>query len=351
MSPSGAASAPGAVLVTGGGTGIGAAVARMLTASGARVAICGRRPGPLRDVAAETGALDITCDVADPEAVGHLVAAVTGEFGRLDGLVLNAGVIFPGGVAELSPADFATMMSANLTGAFLVARAALPALLDSRGAIVSVASIAALRAASDMGGYAATKAGLAMLTQSLAVDHAHQGLRANVVCPGWTITEMADAEMTAFGAERGPARHRRLRPGYRAGPAAAPGHGRRGRRRRLLAAVARRVIRQRGRHPGGRLGQRRRCRHPGLRSPGPGRGSAGQPGRAWPALTGAGQRAARPRQRSVITLPVISAASSEARYAITPATSSGVATWIRLELSVTAWRTESVTQPVSVTGG
>ncbi len=126
-----------------------------------------------------------------------------GEFGRLDGLVLNAGVIFPGGVAELSPADFATMMSANLTGAFLVARAALPALLDSRGAIVSVASIAALRAASNMGGYAATKAGLAMLTQSLAVDHAHQGLRANVVCPGWTITEMADAEMTAFGAERG----------------------------------------------------------------------------------------------------------------------------------------------------
>lgn len=203
MSPAGAATGPGAVLVTGGGTGIGAAVARMLAASGARVAICGRRPGPLRAVAAETGALDITCDVTDPEAVGPLVDTVTGEFGRLDGLVLNAGVIFPGGVAELSPADFAAMVSANLTGAFLVARAALPALLASRGAIVSVASIAALRAASDMGGYAATKAGLAMLTQSLAVDHAHQGLRANVVCPGWTITEMADAEMTAFGAERG----------------------------------------------------------------------------------------------------------------------------------------------------
>jgi NAD(P)-dependent dehydrogenase (short-subunit alcohol dehydrogenase family) len=66
-----------------------------------------------------------------------------------------------------------------------------------------VASVAALRAASQMGGYAATKAGLAMLTQSLAVDHAHEGLRANVVCPGWTVTEMADEEMAAFGAERG----------------------------------------------------------------------------------------------------------------------------------------------------
>ncbi len=79
----------------------------------------------------------------------------------------------------------------------------MPHLLRERGAVVSVASVAALRASNDMGGYAATKAGLAMLTQSLAVDHAHQGLRANVVCPGWTGTEMADQEMAEFGAERG----------------------------------------------------------------------------------------------------------------------------------------------------
>jgi NAD(P)-dependent dehydrogenase (short-subunit alcohol dehydrogenase family) len=63
--------------------------------------------------------------------------------------------------------------------------------------------VAALRASAEMGGHAATKAGLVMLTQSLAVDHAHQGLRANVVCPGWTVTEMADSEMAAFGAPRG----------------------------------------------------------------------------------------------------------------------------------------------------
>jgi NAD(P)-dependent dehydrogenase (short-subunit alcohol dehydrogenase family) len=69
--------------------------------------------------------------------------------------------------------------------------------------VVSVASVAALRASNGMGGYAAAKAGLAMLTQSLAVDHAHQGLRANVVCPGWTVTEMADEEMAGFGGQRG----------------------------------------------------------------------------------------------------------------------------------------------------
>ena len=196
-------SQPHAVLVTGGGSGIGAAVARRLAVAGAQVAICGRRVDALRSVAAETGALGLVCDVGDAGAVAGLVEAVTGAFGRLDGLVLNAGVMAPGGVADLSAADWSAMVSANLTGAFLVARAALPHLIASRGSVVSVGSIAALRAASRMGGYAATKAGLAMLTQSLAVDHAHQGLRANVVCPGWTVTEMADEEMAAFGAERG----------------------------------------------------------------------------------------------------------------------------------------------------
>jgi NAD(P)-dependent dehydrogenase (short-subunit alcohol dehydrogenase family) len=145
----------------------------------------------------------VACDIADAGQVAGMVESVIAAFGGLDGLVLNAGVIVPGGVAELSAADWSQMVSVNLTGAFLVAQATLPHLLARRGAIVSVASVAALRAASGMGGYAATKAGLAMLTQSLAVDHAPDGLRANVVCPGWTVTEMADEEMAAFGGERG----------------------------------------------------------------------------------------------------------------------------------------------------
>jgi meso-butanediol dehydrogenase / (S,S)-butanediol dehydrogenase / diacetyl reductase len=191
------------VLVTGGGSGIGAAVARLLTAAGDQVAICGRRAESLRAVATETGAMDIVCDIADARQVAALVKSVVTEFGRLDGLVLNAGIILPGGVADLPAADWSAMVAVNLTGAFLVAQACLPLLIARRGAVVSVASVAALRAATGMGGYAATKAGLAMLTQTLAADHAHEGLRANVVCPGWTVTEMADAEMAAFGAERG----------------------------------------------------------------------------------------------------------------------------------------------------
>jgi NAD(P)-dependent dehydrogenase (short-subunit alcohol dehydrogenase family) len=193
---------PRAVLVTGGGSGIGAAAAAVLAASGARVAVLGRRAAALAAVADATGALPLVCDTSDETQVARSVAAAAGEFGGLDGLVLNAGVIAPGGVAELDVADWSRMLAVNLTGAFLMARAALPHLLAAGGAVVSVASVAALRAASGMAGYAASKAGLVMLTQSLAVDHAHQGLRANVVCPGWTVTEMADEEMAAFGAER-----------------------------------------------------------------------------------------------------------------------------------------------------
>jgi len=192
-----------AVIVPGGGTGIGAAVARQLTAAGDQVAILGRRPSVLAAVAASTGAVDLVCDISDAGQVTASVESAVGRFGRLDGLVLNAGVMIPGGVAGLAAADWDTLISVNLTGAFLVVKAALPHLLRQRGAVVSVASVAALRASSEMGGYAVTKAGLVMLTQSLAVDHAHEGLRANVVCPGWTVTEMADEEMAAFGASRG----------------------------------------------------------------------------------------------------------------------------------------------------
>jgi meso-butanediol dehydrogenase/(S,S)-butanediol dehydrogenase/diacetyl reductase len=193
------------VLITGGGTGIGAAVARLLAGSNEwQVAILGRRAAALRAVASETGALDVTCDVSVPAEAKAAVALVAERFGGLDGLVLNAGVIAPGGVLTLPEDDWTSMLAVNLTGPFLAAKACLPFLLASgHGSVVSVASVAALRAAAGMGGYAATKAGLTMLTQSLAVDHAGAGLRANVVCPGWTITEMADAEMAAFGSSRG----------------------------------------------------------------------------------------------------------------------------------------------------
>jgi meso-butanediol dehydrogenase/(S,S)-butanediol dehydrogenase/diacetyl reductase len=191
------------VLVTGGGSGIGAAVAARLAAADWQVVVCGRRKQSLEVVAERTGAQPVVCDISDATQVAALVDDIVRRFARLDGLVLNAGVIASGKVGDLSLDDWHDMVSINLTGSFLVARACLPHLLGSRGAVVSVASEAALRASSEMSCYSATKAALLMLTQSLAVDYGAEGLRANVVCPGWTVTEMADEEMASFGEGRG----------------------------------------------------------------------------------------------------------------------------------------------------
>jgi NAD(P)-dependent dehydrogenase (short-subunit alcohol dehydrogenase family) len=191
------------VLVTGGGTGIGAAVARTLTAGGDRVVICGRREAPLRAVAEETGAHVVVSDVSQQPGVANVVEDTVAAFGRLDGLVVNHGIIHVGQLGEITPEQWDETIRVNLTSPFLLVRAALPHLLAARGAVVAVSSVAALRASERMAAYSASKAGLLMLTQSLAVDHGRDGLRANAVCPGWTATEMGDMEMAELAAERG----------------------------------------------------------------------------------------------------------------------------------------------------
>ena len=108
-----------------------------------------------------------------------------------------------GRVDEVTPEQWDETLRVNLTSPFLLVRAALPHLLAARGAVVAVSSVAALRASDGMAAYSASKAGLLLLTQSLAVDHGRDGLRANAICPGWTATEMGDMEMAELGAERG----------------------------------------------------------------------------------------------------------------------------------------------------
>ncbi|KNB53700.1 SDR family NAD(P)-dependent oxidoreductase [Streptomyces caatingaensis] len=190
-------------IVTGGGTGIGAATARLLREAGHHVVVSGRRPGPLRRVAEETGALAHPSDAGDPEAVQGLVDAAVAAYGRLDGLVLNAGIGRSGAVGELSPETWEEVMRTNVTGPFLLQRAALPHLLEARGAVVAVASVAALRNGRGNAAYATSKAALLQLCRSLAVDYGARGLRANVVCPSWVRTEMADGRMARFAAAEG----------------------------------------------------------------------------------------------------------------------------------------------------
>jgi meso-butanediol dehydrogenase / (S,S)-butanediol dehydrogenase / diacetyl reductase len=192
-----------AIIVTGAGTGIGAAVARRLARDGASVVLVGRRRDPIERVAAATGQTFVVADASTEEGVERIVAATVDAHGGIDGLVLNAGVMLPGTVAEASVDDWRATLDVNLTGPFLLARAALPQLLERQGSVVSVASIAALRAGPGMAAYCASKAGLVLLTQCLAVEQGAAGLRANVVAPGWVRTEMADEEMDEFGGPRG----------------------------------------------------------------------------------------------------------------------------------------------------
>lgn len=190
-------------LVTGGGTGIGAATARRLAADGYAVAVTGRRSGPIEEVAAEIGGLAVRSDTALEADAERAVAETVTRLGGLDALVLNAGTGGAGSLLDADPAVFEHVLRVNLVGAFLAARAAIRHLLERRGAIVAVSSAAGLRASPGSLAYASSKAGLVMLTQCIALDHGPQGVRANCVCPGWVRTPMADEEMAGLGARLG----------------------------------------------------------------------------------------------------------------------------------------------------
>jgi meso-butanediol dehydrogenase / (S,S)-butanediol dehydrogenase / diacetyl reductase len=195
--------APRVALVTGAGSGIGAATVRLLIHAGWRVALCGRRESVLQTVGDATDGLVIACDLSEPSQCRTAVELTITEFGGLDGLVLNAGVTTPGTAEETELTEWERTLRINLTAPFLMSRAALPALREARGSIVTVGSIGALRAAPRSVAYGASKAGLVALTQALALDHGPEGVRANCVCPGWTRSEMSDAEMAAIADEKG----------------------------------------------------------------------------------------------------------------------------------------------------
>ena len=186
-------------LVTGGGTGIGAAIARRLAGDGFDVAVTGRREGPIQDVAAAVGGLSLVADTGVEADAERAVSETVRHFGSLDALVLNAGIGGEGSLVDLAPAMFEDVLRTNVIGSFLMARAAISHLYERQGAIVSIASVAGLRASPSSLAYCSSKAALAMLTQCIALDHGPDGVRANCVCPGWVRTPMADDELDALG--------------------------------------------------------------------------------------------------------------------------------------------------------
>lgn len=224
-------------LITGAGTGIGAATAHRFITEGAKVFLTGRRPGPLERVAleiektlapllgagsSESGPLPGTvasggtespdgagslmgaeqpgvavfaADMADTGQARAAVAACVERFGRLDIVVANAGGHGGEAVADTSDESWQEALHANLNTCFVTCREALPSLIDARGSIVVVSSIAGLAAGPAVSGYVTTKHALIGLTRSIARDYGPAGVRANCLCPGWVVTPMADDEM------------------------------------------------------------------------------------------------------------------------------------------------------------
>ncbi len=184
-------------LVTGAARGIGLATTKLFLKEGRRVAMIDRDAEALMAAAADLdGALPVICDVSFPEQVDSMVDTVATAFGRLDALVNNAGVADFGPMGQTAFEQWRTVMATNLDGVFLCSQKAAPMLIESRGAIVNIASISGLRASTLRVAYGTSKAGVMHLTQQQAAELGEFGVRANCVAPGPVNTKLALAVHT-----------------------------------------------------------------------------------------------------------------------------------------------------------
>jgi NAD(P)-dependent dehydrogenase (short-subunit alcohol dehydrogenase family) len=191
-------------LITGGGTGVGAATARLFAREGAKVVVTGRRSAPIEAVAAEVDGVAVAGDTSDPAHAAEAVAAALSTFGGLDVLVAAAGLGIEALVGDMEDEQWRQVLDVNLTGPMMMTRAALPAMLErGGGSVVLVSSTNAMAAAPASAAYDTSKAGLNALARGIAVDYGPQGIRANALCPGWIITPMGDEAMDELAAARG----------------------------------------------------------------------------------------------------------------------------------------------------
>ena len=180
-------------LITGGGTGIGAASAEMLHAAGARVSLLGRRMEPLLDVARTTDGMAIQCDVSNHDSIHRAFDEARAKNGLIDLLIVNAGIAESAPFHKMTRESWDRIIGINLTGAFDTVQAGLPDLLKSEDArVVFIASVASLRGVPYAAHYAASKHGLLGLMRSMAAEYAKSKMTVNAVCPGYVDTPMTD---------------------------------------------------------------------------------------------------------------------------------------------------------------
>jgi NAD(P)-dependent dehydrogenase (short-subunit alcohol dehydrogenase family) len=180
-------------LITGGGTGIGAAAARMLAKEGAKLSLLGRRMEPLQKIAAETGGTPIICDITERAAIESAFAAAREANGPFDYVILNAGIGDSAPFLRTPREAWDRIIATNLTALFDGAQLALPDLLEGDGKrLIVVASVAGLKGGAYAAPYVASKHGAVGLVRSLALEFAKTNLTVNAVCPSFVDTPMVD---------------------------------------------------------------------------------------------------------------------------------------------------------------
>ena len=192
------------VVITGGGSGVGAELARCFSKAGARVSILGRRPEPLQEVAEPIGAFATTCDVTDMASVEQALERCRGESGSISIAIANAGTAPSMPFSKMAASDLQQILAVNLVGVFNLWQLALPDMREANwGRLIAIASTAGLKGYPYVSGYCAAKHGVVGLTRALAREVATSGVTVNAVCPGFVETPMLERSIARITEKTG----------------------------------------------------------------------------------------------------------------------------------------------------
>lgn len=182
-------------IVTGAGSGIGRACGLALAREGCRVVLVGRRRSLLEEVASEIGdaTLVLTADVSQQKDIARVVGQTVAHFGTLNVLLNNAGVLHAGSAEQITEEQWDETFNINVRGLWLLSRAVLPHMRKGGGSIINMASVLGINGARNRASYAPSKGAVVLLTKCMAIDHGHEHIRVNAICPSFVETDLTAA--------------------------------------------------------------------------------------------------------------------------------------------------------------